>query len=252
MTVAAVLTAAGSGSRLGHTLPKALVALRGEPLVTHAARRLLAARGVRAERVTVLVVTAPAAHADAVRDALRPVAVEDGVVVRVVLGGATRQASVAAGLAVVEELAADDGADGPVVVLVHDAARPFVPPEMVARVVDAVRDGHAAVVPGLPLADTVKQVSGEPPAGGGGEAVVGTVPRAALRAVQTPQGFELGLLRRAHAEAAHHADDESVAASDDAGLVERLGVPVWLVPGDERAGKITTARDLAVAELLGD
>ena len=97
------------------------------------------------------------------------------------------------------------------------------------------------------MADTVKRVG----AGDGlAEPVLETLPRPALRAVQTPQGFDRALLERAHAAAAHVAHDEAVAASDDAGLVERLGEQVWVVPGDERCAKITTARDLRVAELL--
>ena len=257
MNVVAVLTAAGSGSRLGHALPKALVPVRGEPLVVHAARRLLAATDADGPLVGLLVVTAPAEHVAAFAAALdvlpcrvRTAPVDggapdqaDGPTVVVVPGGATRQASVAAGLAAAP--------DGPVsdVVLVHDAARPFVPPELVARVVAAVRRGHAAVVPGLAVTDTIKRVGD---GDGAADPVVGTVDRAELRAVQTPQGFTAALLRRAHDEAARHADDETLAATDDAGLVERLGLPVWVVPGDERAAKITTARDLRVAELLGD
>lgn len=258
MSVVAVLTAAGSGIRLGHALPKALVPVRGEPLVVHAARRLLSATDADGPLVGLLVVTAPAEHVAAFTSALDalPCRVSaapvdgtpdpaDGPTVVVVPGGATRQASVAAGLAVLPA-GRPGGSD---VVLVHDAARPFAPPELVGRVVDAVRAGHAAVVPGLAVTDTIKRVGvGDR----GAEPVVGTVDRAELRAVQTPQGFTLGLLLRAHDEAARHADDETLAATDDAGLVERLGLPVWVVPGDERAAKITTARDLRVAELLGD
>ncbi|AEE44737.1 2-C-methyl-D-erythritol 4-phosphate cytidylyltransferase [Cellulomonas fimi] len=242
MSVAAVLTAAGSGARLGHRLPKALVPLGGEPLLLHAARRLLEARTTTDDdRVTTLVVTAPADHVDAVRALLGHLG-GDVVVVR---GGATRQASVAAAL---EVLAAREGVD---VVLVHDAARPLVPPALVARVVEAVRAGHVAVVPGLPVTDTVKQVG----AAGLGDGpvvqpVLRTVPRADLRAVQTPQGFDLATLLRAHAHGAGVAHDEALAASDDAGLVELLGEPVGVVEGHEDAAKITTARDLAVAELL--
>ncbi len=140
--------------------------------------------------------------------------------------------------------------DDETTVLVHDAARPFASPALVARVAAAVAAGHGAVVPGLPVTDTVKRVGRAD--GTGAEPVRGTVERADLRAVQTPQGFRLGVLRRAHDEAARHAHDESLAATDDAGLVERLGLDVWVVPGDERAAKITTARDLRVAELLGD
>lgn len=238
MSVAAVLVAAGSGSRLGHQLPKALVPLGGEPIVARAARGLATALCDLAEPWAVLVVTAPPAHVAEVRDAVERL--ELSVPAVVVAGRATRQGSVAAAL---EALAAYD-AD---VVLVHDAARPGVPSAVVGRVVDAVRSGHAAVVPAIPVADTVKRVG---PGVGGAEPVLETVDRATLRAVQTPQGFARALLERAHAAAAAHAHDEAVAASDDAGLVELLGEPVWVVAGDERAAKITTARDLAVAEAL--
>jgi 2-C-methyl-D-erythritol 4-phosphate cytidylyltransferase len=249
VSAAAVLVAAGSGTRLGHDKPKALVLLRGEPLFAHAARALVAglapspgappgppAPPAGAAPVPWLVVAAPADHLDAVATALAGLRL--AATIRVVAGGATRQASVAAALAV---LPADVD-----VVLVHDAARPTVPADVVARVLAAVRSGHGAVVPGIAVVDTVKRV-------GPGEHVLPvtqTVPRAELRAVQTPQGFARELLDRAHRAAAASADDESVAASDDAGLVERLGERVWVVPGDERAAKITTARDLAVAELL--
>jgi 2-C-methyl-D-erythritol 4-phosphate cytidylyltransferase len=241
MTIAAVLTAAGSGSRLGLDLPKAVVPVAGEPLVVHAARALLAARAADGSAVSQLVVTAPAAHLDEVAALVGGVvdAAASDVRLDVVGGGRTRQESVAAGLA---ELV--DDVD---VVLVHDAARPFVPPELVARVVDAVRAGHPAVVPGLPVVDTVKRV-------GRGDAtgrpVLETVPRADLVAVQTPQGFARDVLERAHAVGSGLGAHEATAASDDAGLVEAAGVPVWVVPGDERAAKVTTARDLLVAHAL--
>jgi len=112
-----------------------------------------------------------------------------------------------------------------------------------AVVADAVAAGHPAVVPALPVHDTLKQVT---PDG----TVVATVDRAALRAVQTPQGFTLGVLRAAHDAAAHRAHAEETAATDDAGLVEALGRPVLVVDGDPDAMKITTPRDLALAEAL--
>ncbi|MGW6130079.1 2-C-methyl-D-erythritol 2,4-cyclodiphosphate synthase [Cellulomonas sp. NPDC055163] len=269
----AVLTAAGSGTRLGHTLPKALVPVGGTPLVVHAARSLLAAGGVASsgrrssvsvsptegpppavgasptqgaplavgaspvERaplpVSALVVTAPSDRVEefaALLDGARL-----GVPVRVVAGGSTRQASVAAGLAV---LPADA-----TVVLVHDAARALVPAETVDRVVAAVRAGHPAVVPAVPVTDTLTRVHTDGSA-------AGTVARADLRAVQTPQGFDRATLDRAHREARAVADDEASAATDDAGLVERLGLPVHVVPGHDDAFKVTTARDLALAELV--
>lgn len=241
MTIAAVLTAAGSGSRLGLDLPKAVVPVAGEPLVVHAARALLAARAADGAALTQLVVTAPAAHLDAIAALLGDVVDAAPVDVRldVVGGGRTRQESVAAGLA---ELA--DDVD---VVLVHDAARPFAPPALVARVVDAVRAGHRAVVPGLPVVDTIKRVGAPGP---GGRPVQATVPRTDLVTVQTPQGFDRDVLERAHAVGVGRGADEATAASDDAGLVEATGVAVWVVPGDERAAKVTTARDLLVAQAL--
>ena len=138
MSVAAVLTAAGSGSRLGHSLPKALVPLGGQSLVAHAARNLLAARAAGDDRVRVLVVTAPAFHLDAIARELDGLDGPDGeIVLLVVAGGATRQASVAAGLAALD---ADQRAADVDVVLVHDAARPLAPASLVARVIEAVRD----------------------------------------------------------------------------------------------------------------
>jgi 2-C-methyl-D-erythritol 4-phosphate cytidylyltransferase len=241
----AVLTAAGSGTRLGMDVPKALVELDGLPLVVHAARRLCSS-GV----VDAIVVTAPPDLVDHVGAMLRD---DPGVdrPVRAVAGSGTRQASVAAGLRA--GLAGADAApgSGPVdVVLVHDAARPLAPPALVRRVVEAVRAGHAAVVPGLPVTDTVKRVDpADPDDPVGAERVTGTVDRSVLRAVQTPQGFDRALLERAHAVAEHRAGDEAVAATDDAGLVEDLGHDVHVVPGDPAAAKITTRHDLRVAEL---
>lgn len=236
--VVAVLTAAGSGSRLGSPLPKALVELGGTPLVVRAARALLTAAP------THLVVTAPAAHLAAVRDVLAPV-LADHPEVRfdLVAGGPSRQASVAAG---VDALLAA-GTPRTAVVLVHDAARPLVPAEVVARVVAAVAGGHPAVVPGLPVTDTVKQVG---PTDGTGLPVTGTVERSGLRAVQTPQAFTLDVLARAHDAGAHRAADEAGAATDDAALAEAIGVPVLVVDGDPDAMKVTTRRDLLAAGTL--
>jgi 2-C-methyl-D-erythritol 4-phosphate cytidylyltransferase len=250
----AVLTAAGSGTRLGLDLPKALVELDGLPLVVHAARRLCASGAVDA-----IVVTAPSGLREHVATVLRDDPAVDRPV-RVVEGAGTRQASVAAGLRAglvegpdeepVPEMVSEPVSEPFDVVLVHDAARPLAPPALVRRVVEAVRAGHAAVVPGLPVTDTIKRVAparAEDPSHA--EPVAETVDRAALRAVQTPQGFDRSLLVRAHESAAHRADDERSAATDDAGLVEALGLPVHVVPGDPAAAKITTAHDLRVAAL---
>ncbi|MFG1840915.1 2-C-methyl-D-erythritol 4-phosphate cytidylyltransferase [Micromonospora sp. NPDC049175] len=218
--VAVLVPAAGAGVRLGPGRPKALRLLAGEPLLVHAVRRLAAAPSVHT-----IVVAAPVADVQAVRELLAPVAP-----VIVVPGGAERQASVAAALAAVPA--------GPTIVLVHDAARALTPPELVESVAAAVRDGRDAVIPVLPVVDTIKEV-------GAGEVVLGTVDRSALRAAQTPQGFRRAVLSAAHAAAGD-------PLTDDAGLVEKQGVTVSCVPGSEYALKITRPFDLALAEhLLG-
>jgi 2-C-methyl-D-erythritol 4-phosphate cytidylyltransferase len=128
------------------------------------------------------------------------------------------------------------------IVLVHDAARPLVPVDTVDAVIEAVRDGAPAVVPALPLADTVKQV--EPAAGPGEpESVVATPDRSLLRAVQTPQGFD-----RATLEHAHRTVTDNV--TDDASMVEQLGRAVVTVPGHEEAFKVTRPLDLILAEAV--
>jgi 2-C-methyl-D-erythritol 4-phosphate cytidylyltransferase len=239
---AAVLTAAGSGSRLGRPVPKALATLHGVPLVAHAAVRLVAS-GV----VDVLVVTAPEGRLDDLRAAVDRALAARPVPVLWTVGGPSRQASVAAALALLP-----DDID---VVLVHDAARALAPSSLVADVVAAVRAGHGAVIPALPVTDTVVEVVPvvADADGGVGTAtgrVVATPDRAVLRAVQTPQGFDRALLDRAHGAAAGRAADEAIAATDDSSLVALLGLPVVTVPGHELALKITTPRDLAVAALL--
>jgi 2-C-methyl-D-erythritol 4-phosphate cytidylyltransferase len=130
------------------------------------------------------------------------------------------------------------------VVLVHDAARCLCPPEVVRDVVAAVRAGHGAVVPAVPVADTLRRT-------GDDGAVTATVDRAGLVGVQTPQGFAASVLRAAHATAAsERAAGRPSPATDDAGLVEAGGGAVTTVPGDPRAFKITTALDLAMADAL--
>ncbi len=218
--VVAIVPAAGSGERLGAGRPKALVAIAGEPMVARAVDGLLFS-GV----VDDVVVVAPADHLEAMRAAVPPPA-------RVVTGGEDRVASVALGLAAVDDAE---------VVLVHDAARCLCPGDVVRAVVAAVRAGSPAVIPAIPVADTVRRVD---PAG----RVVGPVDRTGLLAVQTPQGFAPDLLRRAHAAAV--GSSAAARATDDAGLVEALGGEVVTVSGDPRAFKITTPLDLAMAEAL--
>jgi 2-C-methyl-D-erythritol 4-phosphate cytidylyltransferase len=216
--------AAGSGTRLGADRPKAFVSLAGRTLLEHAVRRL-AGGG----RLAALVAVVPADLVDDARVLLERDAGPAGPALTVVAGGADRADSVRRGLAALPDRVRT--------VLVHDAARCLVPPELVHRVVVALHS-HPAVVPGLPLSDTVKQVDD---AG----TVVGTPDRSRLRLVQTPQGFARDLLERAHREAQLAGSAASSAATDDAALVERLGEPVHVVPGDPRAAKVTTPEDLA-------
>jgi 2-C-methyl-D-erythritol 4-phosphate cytidylyltransferase len=218
MTIGLIVPAAGRGERLGAGVPKALLPLAGQPLLVHAVRGALSSRVV-----DVVVVAAPADRVAEVRGLLAAEVTE----LRVVSGGDDRRESVARALA---ELPPEVDA-----VLVHDAARCLTPPAVFAAVAAALAGGAAAVVPAVPVADTVKQVAHG--------VVVGTPDRDTLRAVQTPQGFRRDVLERAHAT-------EPGAATDDAGLVERLGFEVRVVAGHEEAFKITRSLDLVLAEAI--
>ncbi|WP_328959354.1 2-C-methyl-D-erythritol 4-phosphate cytidylyltransferase [Kitasatospora purpeofusca] len=234
---AAVVPAAGRGERLGPGAPKALRDLGGVPLLVHAVRAL-----TRSRAVGLVVVAAPADGVAEVVALLDSHGLE-GKDIRVVAGGDTRQESVRLGLAAIP---AEVG-----IVLVHDAARPLVPVEVVDAVASAVRAGAEAVVPAVPLADTVKRVE---PVRGGPEPVLDTPDRATLRAVQTPQGFRRDTLAEVHAKAL--AEEEAGAegglppVTDDAGLVERFGGRVVVVPGHEEAFKVTRPLDLVLAEAV--
>lgn len=210
MTVAGIVVAAGSGVRLGGSVPKALRLLAGRPLLAWAVDAL-------APACELVVVAGPPGALAEVRRAV------PGCVV--VAGGATRSVSVRACLAMLTAEVTH--------VLVHDAARPLAPTSLAVAVLDALRSGAEAVVPVLPVHDTVKVVDAD-------GWVVHTPSRDSLRLVQTPQGFSRALLAAAHAQ----GDD----ATDDAGLVEALGVRVLTVPGDPAAAKITTTADLAALE----
>ncbi|MGE3856277.1 MAG: 2-C-methyl-D-erythritol 4-phosphate cytidylyltransferase [Dehalococcoidia bacterium] len=220
--VVAIVLAAGSSSRMGG-IDKIWAELGGAPLIAYALRAMAETPGVET-----VVAVAPAERHAAIAGLL------DGwdVHVRCVEGGARRQDSVAAGIA-----AAPDAAW----YLVHDGARALVTTGLAARVLSAAR-AYGAAIPGVPIADTVKRA--QPIEGARDiEAVRGTVDRAPLRAVQTPQAFRGALLRRAHAEV-------SANVTDDAAMIEHLGEPVVLVPGDPTNLKVTTPADLAVARVL--
>ncbi len=201
---------------MGAEVPKALLLLDGEPLLVHAVRGLRACADIGP-----IVVAVPADRVEDVRDLLGPLDVT------VLPGGAERQDSVRLALG---HLPADTD-----LVVVHDAARALTPLRVIERVIAALQAGAAAVVPVLPVPDTLKRVTDDQ--------VVQTVDRADLRAVQTPQGFQRDVLERAHAAVGD-------VATDDAALVERLRLDVRTVPGDEEAFKVTRPFDLLVAEAV--
>lgn len=215
--VAAVIPAAGSGTRLGSSLPKAFVELNGLSLLTRSALAMSAVADV-------IVIAAPADFVEAAQAAVSEVDAE----IHIVVGGESRQDSVAAGLHVVPE-----DVD---LILIHDAARPLVPVSVTHAVIAELRNGAQAVIPVLPVTDTIKRVNA-------GYVVIETIDRSALRRVQTPQGFTRVALHSAYADPSH-------VATDDAGLMETLGIPVRIVEGSERALKITTQLDLHIAQLL--
>ena len=213
----AVLVAAGRGERLGEERPKAFARLGELPLLAEPLRRL-----DESEWIDAIVVVTPSGW----EEPAILLAEEIGAtkVTACVAGGDSRSSSVRAGIAEVPEDAA--------VILVHDAARPILPPEVVPRLLDALGEGFDGAVPGLPVADTVKRVRDG--------LVVETPARDELVAVQTPQAFVAEVLRAAAAG----------EGSDCASLVEAAGGRVKVVPGDERLLKVTTPADLARAEAL--
>jgi 2-C-methyl-D-erythritol 4-phosphate cytidylyltransferase len=214
-----ILLGAGAGRRLGAAEPKALLPIGGRPILAVAAAAAAASPLVRG-----LVVTFPPGREGRVREAVEVL----GASTRFVEGGASRQASVRAALAAVP---------GTVdVVAVHDAARPFAPPDLFGRVLETVRQGAEGVVPVLAVTDTVLRVRGE--------VVEGAEPRGGLALGQTPQGFRLSVLREAHAK----AEAAGASFTDDASLLRWAGFDVRAIPGDPANVKITTLADLAQAD----
>ena len=212
----AIVPAAGSGERLGAGTAKAFVSLGGRTLLEMAVDGLLASGVI--ERVVV------AAPPQRVAETVELLGERAGVVA----GGPERLDSVRLALAAVGD---------PEFVLVHDAARPLTPADQIRRVVAALSEGQRAVIPVLSVIDTIKAVDAN-------GVVLGTPERSGLRAVQTPQGFETALLRRAYERAG------TAAVTDDASLVENIGTPVHTVAGDPLAFKITTPLDLRLAETV--
>jgi len=218
LSVWAVLVAAGRGDRLGLDRPKAFAALGGRPLLAESLERLEASAWIEA----IVVVAPPEWEEPAI---LLAEELGCGKVTASATGGETRAESVRLGVAEVPEEAE--------ILLVHDAARPLLGEEVIERVLAPFSEGWDGVVPGLPLADTVKRVRGDQ--------VVETLPRRELVAVQTPQAFVASVLREALA-------GELGDAGDCAALVEARGGRVRVVPGDRRLLKVTDAADLELVE----
>jgi 2-C-methyl-D-erythritol 4-phosphate cytidylyltransferase len=209
--VAAIIPAAGSGVRLGADIPKAFLELGGLSLLTRSALAMSTVADI-------LIIAAPV---DGLDEASAQVAQVDAEI-HIVAGGEHRQESVANALRMVPEDVS--------IVLVHDAARPLVPIEVTQNVVAAIRGGAKAAIPVLPLVDTIKRVNNNGIA-------IETVDRNQLRRVQTPQGFDRATLDLAY-------KNPEVVATDDAGLMDAMGIPVVTVAGDERSLKITTLSDV--------
>jgi 2-C-methyl-D-erythritol 4-phosphate cytidylyltransferase/2-C-methyl-D-erythritol 2,4-cyclodiphosphate synthase len=219
--VAAVIVAAGRGSRAGGAVPKAYQPVGGLPLIRFSLGLFSAHKQIDAVQ--------PVIHAD---DIDLYTAAADGLnVLPAVFGGATRQASVRAGL---EALAARN----PEIVLVHDAARPFASPALIGRAVTAGKSG--AAVPGVAVSDTIKTVDAQ-------ERVAQTLDRGTLRAIQTPQSFAFADLLEAHRRAAASGRDDF---SDDAALMEWAGHPVTVFAGETGNMKLTTPDDFMRAETM--
>ncbi len=226
-----VLTAAGSGSRLGSEVPKALVEVEGASLLERALQQI-----IDSDRVGGVVVTCPREHL-AQFDLLTAQVVGASKNRIVVPGGSSRQSSVFSALRAIDAFY-DCAPPASMPVLVHDAARCLAPTELFDSVIEAIDGGALAVIPVLPVVDTIKVVDPI-------TALVQSTPdRSTLRTVQTPQGFRWKPLWQAHSAEARRGQSEADAATDDAALVELYQVPVLTVPGAKAAFKVTVPEDI--------
>lgn len=229
MAVFVILPAAGIGTRMASApggAPKQFLSLGGIPILIHSLRAFLSLPKITAVSVAV---RAPE------QARLRELVAEHGLAeqVQVVTGGDSRQDSVANALAA---LPSQDDSD---IVLVHDAVRPLIDAGTIERTIDAI-ERHGAAIVGMPAVDTIKQVERT----ADGALITATIPRELIVHAQTPQGALVSLMRRAFAE----AERDEFMGTDEASLLERAGIPVYVVPGNARNLKVTQPGDLEVAE----
>lgn len=218
-SVAVVLLAAGKGERLGANVPKAFVELAGKSLLEHSVFRALATKNLKQ-----LIIAVPESHLEQTLDFEKQLS-NQGIDIRVVVGGRTRQESVSESLAVLT-----GGID---IVLVHDSARSLASTELFNRVAEAVFENQIGVIPALQVADTIKKYKGD--------VIEETIERSNLVRAQTPQGFPASVLVAAHVGATQEF-------TDDAALIQSIGGTVMMIPGEEQAMKITTAEDFERAQ----
>lgn len=224
--IVAILPAAGLGTRMGAETPKQFLELDGVPIVILSLRRIASC-----PLISEIIVATRAENVERLEARIREEKFQQPI--RVVKGGDSRQGSVAQALKYVT--------NGTELVVVHDAVRPFVTVEQITRVIEQARQHRAAIL-GVPAMDTVKEVKRaslpEDVA-----LITATIPRERVVLAQTPQVFETRLLQEAFAE----AEGDGLNASDEAGLVERLGHDVFVVQGSERNIKITKPSDMDLA-----
>ncbi len=224
MHVNVVIVAAGKGTRLQSELPKPFLSVAGRPILVHTLRRFTSIEMVR--RVIVVV----AAECEALCQEVLHTHGPWPQPITVIHGGAERQDSVRNGLAALETQCE--------IVVIHDAARPFIGVEAIQRSIDAAAETGSAVV-ATPVRDTIKRADAQ-------HTIRETVSRQDLWLAQTPQTFQVGVIRAAH----HWARQRDIVGTDDASLVEQMGRPVCIVPGDALNFKITTPDDLALAQAV--
>jgi len=241
MSVAVIITASGSGMRLGGDMPKQFQPIGGKPILAHTM-----AAFSHVDIVSKIVVTAPAEYVNHTWE----IAKANGLhkVRAVIAGGDSRADSIYAALKALPFVGtgpdnlqtADKSHSASGIVLIHDGVRPFVSEELI-RAVAKTAHSHGAAIAGTPLTDTIKEVDGK-------SKVISTPDRSRFWCVQTPQGFTYDLLMKAYTRG--EKDGTLTNATDDSMLVERLGVTVHMVAGDTGNIKITTPEDLAVGEVL--